>query len=262
MWSYAACPNPRSTSLPDNCFTGGGCGPACWLDVSGATQSGANIFLDDTDAGLDKSVPAPAGYLLLSDAFKVFHLENAGFAGSCADKHGRSIPPALFRYDPKLPDRPGAPVLPLPHGVWIIDGSLKFDIGPNHDMPYCPAWWSGAELLVRGSATFGNRGYFFKPPPQLETVLVVGGDLALQSGVSLFSSCASGAAVVVREQAKLGGRNLLASPLVVTDTAHCMSEVLGETALELASPAGIEIDFPPVFNVFPVKSLAWSESAL
>jgi hypothetical protein len=253
MWDYSTCPDPRAcTTDSTQC--------ACWLNVTGHTVVSGMVFLDDSDPGLDAPFPSPANHAGDASRLVFRHISGSGTL-TCPLAAPAPVSDAVYRYDPTpihLPPLP--PVLPrLPHGVWLIDGLLQLEA--SADMPYCPAGWAGASLVVRGSVVLHNHGYSLKPPSGLEAIVVAGGDLEFQSGNTQLDGCGTGAAVAVREQVKAQGTNVLSAPLLVSNGPTCFAEVASTTAVDFNGNMTLRVDALPLLSLGPLTTFSWSESA-
>lgn len=161
---------------------------------------------------------------------------------------------------------------PIPHGVWLVDGSLTFeDDTPGFTAVGAQPAQPPVTILATGDVTLDNGTVLSLPPANRDVSLLAGRDMKLGNGNTKLLTCGDpsalpptcpSAAIMVYEQFSMGSNTHLQGQLVVQNAGTCSGTVTGK-AIETAGNSTISVPaLPPISAVGGATVLSWSESSL
>lgn len=287
MWNYstAGCSNPQAFAripYPGEPLSV----PAlCWKLVYNGNTScsspGDKVRIKD-DASLNALNPPDLGSVCGSApvVWKVNTTVTAANGGTCDDattlypdvgdnrykRHYRTGGSVSY-----LPDT--SPIrAPIPHGVWLVDGTLAFKSDTPGFTAVGPQPAQGpVTILATGDVTLDNGTVLSLTPAHRDVALLAGRDLLLGNGNTKLLTCGDpsslpptcpSAAIMVYEQFSMGSNTHLQGQLVVQNAGTCSGTVTGK-AIETAGNSTISIPaLPPISASSGAAVLSWSESSL
>jgi hypothetical protein len=176
---------------------------------------------------------------------------------------GGNFNKSAFTYQPNPNPLPA--IIPIPRGVWMVDGNLAFGTSTPPTSLQPPV-----TVLSTGTVRVDNNSKVFLRPVTRDVSLLAGRDLFLGGGTMLLTcgeptptltGCPS-AAIMVYEQVSLGANSHLQGQLVVESGGKCSEDVEGK-AVSNGGNATISVPaMPPIYSPGGAVVLSWGESSL
>ncbi|HZN95380.1 MAG TPA: hypothetical protein VFB81_21860, partial [Myxococcales bacterium] len=261
QWNYAGladggCTNPRQfarlcapgDTLPD-------C-PTCWSQVlANATAPYEVKIADDASRVVMSPGPADAGATVwtvtggLPTSTALCNTVSAEYpdAGSGYGIGPEEVPGTTFHLE-----------IQPPAGVWIVEGNM--DTAGVTTAPCATHDGRKTSLIVVGNMTHTTNDLTLLPASAKGYALLVGRDMRLAVGNTTFSTCATGGAVMVREQFTAGANDHLEGQLIVGNQAVCSAMVSGD-AISTSGNFTVHVSgYPLVETGGAASTLSWAES--
>jgi hypothetical protein len=146
-----------------------------------------------------------------------------------------------------------------PAGVWIVEGNMDT---AGATTPDCLGHdGRKTSLDVVGDVNDSTNQLTLLPASAKGYSLLAGRDMQMTTGNTVFSTCATGGAVMVREQFTAGANDHLEAQLIVGNESVCSATVSGADAISTGGNFTVHVSgYPLVETGGAASTLSWSES--
>lgn len=233
--------------------------PTCWSQVYSADAGPTYdvMFTDDATRLALNPGPVTAG---ATTYWKV--TEGLPTATAGCDTVPAEYPDAGTGYGIGQDEVPGSTFhlqTQPPQGVWIVEGNMDT---AGVTTPDCLTHDARKNSLdVVGNVDDSTNQLTLLPASAKGYSLLAGRDMRMTTGNTVFSTCATGGAVMVREQFTAGGNDHLEAQLIVGNQGVCSATVSGANAISTSGNFTVHVSgYPLVETGSAASTLSWAES--
>ncbi|HVE83634.1 MAG TPA: hypothetical protein VND93_12325, partial [Myxococcales bacterium] len=261
QWNYGApgCSNPRSFARLCHPTDALPACTACWTLVysNGVLPFDVRIVDDAT-----RTVLSPGAATVGATALWTVTGGAAALSAGC-NVNAAPYPASGSGFGVGVDEVPGTTFhlqVQPPSGVWIIEGNMDT---AGITTPDCLGHdGRRTSLIVVGNMDDSTNQLTLLPASVKGYSLLVGRDMQMTTGNTVFSTCATGAAVMVREQFSAGGNDHLEGQLIVENAASCSAVIAGSNAISTSGNFTVHVSGVPLVETGGAAStLSWAESA-